>query len=286
MSEPIDADRVLAELAELRKEVALLRDSVGNTAVLAAFEQRPHVHLGEGCKIGPGVRIMADDEAHAVTLGHHVSLYRGNEICGPVTIGALSYINRDGYVRSGTVIGERVSIGPFVRLVTDNHDMGPSRQRAGRFHTVPLTIEDGVWIGAGATVIGGVTVGAGSVIAAGAVVVRDVPPNTLVAGVPARVVKHLDGSDVGVKPARGGEALRPALVAACVLSGASPQDAEVYADRLLADAPDATAGELVSRARHLSVDGAAPPPPDPEPPAQDRRWLRGWPSGRRRSLRT
>lgn len=277
MSEPNDTDRAFAELAELRKEVALLRDSFGVTKTMAAFEQRQHVHLGEGCKIAPGVRIMADDEAHAVRLGNHVSLYRGNEICGPVTIGALSYINRDGYVRSGTVIGERVSIGPFVRLVTDNHDLGPARQRAGRFHTVPLTIEDGVWIGAGATVIGGVTVGAGSVIAAGAVVVRDVPPNALVAGVPARVVKYLDGADTPTRNARDVSALRLTLVAVGVLSGASPQDAENAADRMLSESSEAPAGELVERTVHLSTESAWLPAHDSErPSAGTHRWFQGW----------
>ncbi|MGA4777946.1 acyltransferase [Cellulosimicrobium sp. AB352] len=278
MSEPNDNDRVLAEVAELRREVALLRDSLGVTATLAAFEQRPHVHLGEGCKIAPGVRIMADDDAHAVHLGNYVSLYRGNEICGPVVIGALSYINRDGYVRSGTVIGERVSIGPFVRLVTDNHELGPSRQRAGRFHTVPLTIEDGVWIGAGATVIGGVTVGSGAVIAAGAVVVRDVPPNTLVAGVPARVVKHLDDSEARGRPAPyRADTLRPVLVAAGVLSGASPREAEVTADRLLAEASTTSVGEMVDRARDLVTEATPSPTTAPGRTSSGaRRWIPGW----------
>jgi acetyltransferase-like isoleucine patch superfamily enzyme len=56
----------------------------------------------------------------------------------------------------------------------------------------PIRIEDGVWIGSRVTVLPGVTIGAGAVIAAGAVVNRDVPPDTLVGGVPARVLRHLD----------------------------------------------------------------------------------------------
>jgi acetyltransferase-like isoleucine patch superfamily enzyme len=55
-----------------------------------------------------------------------------------------------------------------------------------------ITAERNVWLGAGATVMQGVTIGADAVVAAGAVVTRDVPPRTLVAGVPARVVKEID----------------------------------------------------------------------------------------------
>lgn len=275
-----------AAVEELGREVAFLREATGVRATLEKFEGNPNVQMGENCKIAPGVRIAADDEAHRVVMGDYVNLYRGNDIIGPVTFGSHTYVNRDGYIRPGTTIGSGVSIGPFVRLVTDNHDIGPARRRASRFHTVPLTIEDGVWIGACVTVIGGVTVGAGSIIAAGAVVVRDVPPNTVVAGVPARVVKLLDGADVPLPPTRNAEVLRPALVAAGVVSGADPHDAEATADQLLAEAPDAPTGELIDRALHLLGEGVTRPSSEPEQPsARTRRSLRGWFALRRRGLR-
>ena len=88
-------------------------------------------------------------------------------------------------------IGDRVQIGHDVALLTVNHEIGPEHMRAGANNFGAIEIGDGVWIASRVTVLPGVVVGAGSVIAAGAVVTRNVPPNTLVAGIPARVVRNL-----------------------------------------------------------------------------------------------
>ena len=85
-----------------------------------------------------------------------------------------------------------VFLGPFVRLITNEHEMGGPQQRAANNAAPPITIGDGTWIGAGATVLGGVTIGRGCMVAAGAVVTPDVPDNTVVGGVPARAIKTLD----------------------------------------------------------------------------------------------
>lgn len=83
-------------------------------------------------------------------------------------------------------------IGPNVSIITSGHPLEPSRRRDG-VTAAPIVIERNVWIAAGATIIGGVTVGENSVVAAGAVVTKDVPPNSLVAGVPAKVIRMLEG---------------------------------------------------------------------------------------------
>lgn len=89
-------------------------------------------------------------------------------------------------------IGSRVQLGHHVVLLTVNHEMGPPSARCGPQVAAPIHIGDGVWIASRVTVLPGVSVGDGSVVAAGAVVSRDVAPNTLVAGVPARFVRVLD----------------------------------------------------------------------------------------------
>ena len=88
-------------------------------------------------------------------------------------------------------IGDRVAFGHEVLIMTSSHDLGDPARRAGPLYTRPVTIGTGAWLGARAVILPGVSIGAGAVIAAGAVVNRDVPPNTLVGGVPARIIKEL-----------------------------------------------------------------------------------------------
>ncbi|MET9922633.1 sugar O-acetyltransferase [Streptomyces sp. NPDC006435] len=93
--------------------------------------------------------------------------------------------------KGGIRIGNGVMIAPKVNLITGGHPL-PLAERREYLSLAPIVIENDVWIGAAATITQGVTIGAGSVVAAGAVVTRDVPAHTLVAGVPARVVKPID----------------------------------------------------------------------------------------------
>ncbi|VWD54632.1 transferase [Burkholderia lata] len=96
------------------------------------------------------------------------------------------------YDLGGLEIGDDVMIGPNVSLITSGHPVEPSKRR-DFVVAKPIVIERNVWIGAGATIIGGVTVGENSVVAAGAVVTRDVPPNVLVGGNPAAIIRSIAG---------------------------------------------------------------------------------------------
>ena len=89
------------------------------------------------------------------------------------------------------VIGERCDIGPGVEFIVGSHVIGDSTRRAGRGTARAINVGNVCWIGAGSKIMGGVTIGSGSVVAAGAVVLRDVPPNTLYAGVPAVLKRTL-----------------------------------------------------------------------------------------------
>ena len=87
----------------------------------------------------------------------------------------------------GITIEDDVQIGPRVNLTSENHPVDPADRKT--LIPNPIIIKRNAWIGAGATILPGVTIGENSIVAAGAVVSRDVPPNTIVAGIPAKVVK-------------------------------------------------------------------------------------------------
>lgn len=118
-------------------------------------------------------------------LSHNLEIH---EICW-VNIGCVFDLN------APITIGSRVAIGHQVLLLTSTHEIGLPAQRATPLIKArPIVIHDGAWLGARCTILPGVTVGAGAVVAAGAVVTRDVPPNSMVAGVPARIVKDLEAA--------------------------------------------------------------------------------------------
>jgi acetyltransferase-like isoleucine patch superfamily enzyme len=111
-----------------------------------------------------------------------------------ITVGRNVFINQNCtfYDLGGLDIADDVLIGPNVSLITSGHPIQPSERRAGVI-AKPIVIERNVWIAAGAIIIGGVTIGENSVVAAGSVVTKDVSPNTLVGGNPARVIRSIAG---------------------------------------------------------------------------------------------
>ena len=111
----------------------------------------------------------------------------------PVTIGKRCFIQQccTFFGRGGITVGNDVFIGPKVNLITINHDVDPDNRSAtyGR----PIKIEDKVWIGINSTILPGVTLGYGAIVGANSVVTKDVPPMTVVAGNPARIIKRIEG---------------------------------------------------------------------------------------------
>ncbi len=135
--------------------------------------------LGEltGQELDPSVRVLPPfhtDSGRNLRFGRNVFVNHG---CTAMDLGGID-------------IGDDVMIAPTVQLISSGHPLDPAIRRS-QITTAPVRIGRGVWIAAGATVLQGVTVGEDAVIAAGAVVTHDVPARTLVAGVPARVVRAL-----------------------------------------------------------------------------------------------
>jgi maltose O-acetyltransferase len=108
-------------------------------------------------------------------------------------VGERCLINRNCYLdlHAPITLGDDVVIGHGASIITSRHAIGPSQRRAGPVEGVGVVIGAGTWIGANATVLPGVVVGPGAIVGAGAVVTADVPADTVVAGMPARQVRHL-----------------------------------------------------------------------------------------------
>jgi acetyltransferase-like isoleucine patch superfamily enzyme len=109
-----------------------------------------------------------------------------------ISVGRNVFVNQNCtfYDLGGLDIADDVMIGPNVSIITSGHPIEPSQRRAAVV-AKPIAIGRNVWIAAGVTIIGGLTVGENSVVAAGSVVTKDVPPNTLVGGNPARVIRSI-----------------------------------------------------------------------------------------------
>jgi len=126
-----------------------------------------------------------------------IRLTGNGNVCELLSIGQGSLVTGGLHVDLGAPvrIGNMVRIGHDVSLLTVNHAVGPHYLRAGLRSFGEIVIEDGCWLASRCTILPGVTIGAGSIVAAGSVVTRSVPKHTLVAGVPARVVRELSEGD-------------------------------------------------------------------------------------------
>jgi acetyltransferase-like isoleucine patch superfamily enzyme len=166
-----------------------------------------HIRLSSGAYLDEGVYIHACP--NGVTIGAntlvmhgavlHVYNFRNLPHAG-ITIGQDSLIGEYNVIRGqgGVTIGNRVYTSPLVQIVAVNHVFDdPAQPFVEQGITAQgIVIEDDVWIGAGAIITDGVRVRQGAVIAAGAVVTEDVAPHTVVGGVPARVLRNIDGVTV------------------------------------------------------------------------------------------
>jgi acetyltransferase-like isoleucine patch superfamily enzyme len=137
-------------------------------------------------------------------FGGRIRVGGGRSPSSRLAIGADCFIN-DGCRFDTTgqiVIADDVYLAHDVALITSSHEIGPPARRAQRAIAAPVAIGRGTWIGARAIVLPGVAIGSGVIVAAGAVVTRDVEDNVMVAGVPARVIRHLDALGAEVSTAR------------------------------------------------------------------------------------
>ena len=178
---------------------------------LAAIEAGARLRYASQIRLGHGVYIDQGAYLHAmpggIALGAdtivmhgavlHVYNFRGLPQ-SHITIGKNCLIGEYSVIRGqgGVTIGDRVYTSPFTQIIAVNHVFDdPKRPFVEQGITAEgIVIEDDVWLGASAVVTDGVCIGKGAVVAAGAVVTKDVAPHTVVGGIPAKVLKAIDGS--------------------------------------------------------------------------------------------
>jgi maltose O-acetyltransferase len=137
-----------------------------------------------GLRLGKGTLILG-----------RLSLTCQGSLSNMLSVGTASLINTPLFadLNAPITIGNNVAIGHHAVLITTDHDKSDPRHRAGTPRFKHIVIEDGAWVGARVTILPGVTIGRGSVVSAGSLVSQSVLANQLVGGVPARVIKTLDG---------------------------------------------------------------------------------------------
>lgn len=166
--------------ARIARRAVQLADAYHRAAIADEGAARPLLEqllgtLGEGAFVKPPLYVDYGENIH---------------------LGARSFVNYNLVALDvvAITIGEDCQIGPNVQLLTPTHPIDPGQRRDKLEAAEPITIGDNVWLGGGAIVCPGVTIGDNSVIGAGSVVTRDIPPNVVAVGNPARVIREIEPS--------------------------------------------------------------------------------------------
>lgn len=147
-------------------------------------------------QVGTNVRIFDFVNAYGCSIGDGSKVGAFVEIQKGASIGRNCKISSHTFICEGVHIGDGVFVGHNVSFINDLYprSVNPdgSMQTEADWKVVETFVEEGASIGTSATIVGGVRIGAGALVGAGSVVTRDVPPRSVVAGNPAKVIRMLD----------------------------------------------------------------------------------------------
>ena len=153
--------------------------------------------ISDDVKLGKNVKLSKFINLYGCTIGANTKIGAFVEIQKNATVGNNCKISSHTFICEGVTIEDNVFIGHSVTFINDSYpratNPGGGLQSEADWKVEPTRIKKGASIGSGSTILSKVTVGENAIVGAGSVVTRDVPPNTIVAGNPARVLRKIDG---------------------------------------------------------------------------------------------
>lgn len=146
-------------------------------------------------KIGKDVKIFAFVNLYGCEIGDNSKVGAFVEIQKNVSIGRNVKISSHSFISEGVTIGDDVFVGHNVSFINDKYPRSVTQeghlQTGADWKVVPTIVKRGALIGTSSTILCGITIGENSIIGAGSVVTKDIPPNVIVAGVPAKIIRRL-----------------------------------------------------------------------------------------------
>jgi len=150
----------------------------------------PDVKLGEGVKLSKFINL------YGCEIGAHTKIGAFVEVQKRATVGKNCKISSHTFICEGVSIADNVFVGHGVTFINDSYPRATnpdgSLQTEADWRVETTRVEKGASIGSGATILSGIVIGENALVGAGSVVTRDVPPNAVVAGNPAKVLRYVD----------------------------------------------------------------------------------------------
>ncbi|HPB58567.1 MAG TPA: acyltransferase [Candidatus Saccharicenans sp.] len=158
-----------------------------------------YCRIAPDVKLGENVKIFAFVNLYGCSIGDNTKIGTFVEIQKGAAIGRNCKISSHTFICEGVTVEDEVFIGHGVTFINDLYPRATTAsgglQTEDDWKVIPTVVKQGASIGSGATILAGVTIGEQAIVGAGSVVTRDVPPRTVVAGNPARILRTLDGKD-------------------------------------------------------------------------------------------
>jgi acetyltransferase-like isoleucine patch superfamily enzyme len=167
----------------------------------------PYHCIADDVRLGPGVRLSKFINLYGCEIGDETKIGAFVEIQKNVVVGKRCKISSHSFLCEGVVLEDNVFIGHSVTFINDSYPRATNPdgtlQTEADWAVEPTVIKAGASIGSGATILSSICIGENAIVGAGSVVTKDVPPNAIVAGNPARVLRYIDpimdGSSAHIK---------------------------------------------------------------------------------------